>query len=68
MFNRRHTAKSKAAMSENHIGERNSSYGKHWWTNPETFEMKLLRDNEVPEGWFRKSNFLKEKKQEILLS
>lgn len=55
-----HSEETKRKMSESHkrngkhCGEKNGSYGKHWWMNPETGESKSFGEDEVvPEGWIR---------------
>lgn len=54
-----HTEKTKNKQRQTFLsikhqqGEKNSRYGTHWWTNPETGESHSFYDNEVPAGWIK---------------
>jgi len=47
-------------------GDKNPSYGKRWYYNPETLECKKFSDNEVPQGWFKGRVLKKERYVEKL--
>jgi len=48
MFGKKHSEESKKKMSEGHKGDKNSSFGKHWYTNG-IEEAKLF---ECPKNWW----------------
>lgn len=58
MFGKKHTNESKQIMSEKHLGNRNSMYGKMWITNPVLKENKIHeKDKPIPDGWFKGRKF-----------
>lgn len=48
MYGKHHTEETRKRLSETHLGEKNSSFGKHWYTNG-VDELKLF---ECPNGWW----------------
>lgn len=60
MFGKKHTNESKQIMSEKHLGNRNSMYGKMWITNPVLKENKIHeKDKPIPDGWVKGRKFYK---------
>lgn len=58
MFGKKHTNESKQIMSEKHLGNRNSMYGKMWITNPVLKENKIhKKDKPIPDGWIKGRKF-----------
>ena len=48
------TEESKLKSSNSHKGNKNPSFGKHWYTN-KNGERKMFKPDSVPDGWFRKT-------------